>query len=180
MSASPQIRPNEPGTTTAGHPGRGLRQGLPVAAVLTVLSLGFQYVTAGELFPQGGPEQVHAAGAVALHVLSGLTAVAAVLLWRRGGVPARTAVLGVVVFVLTFVQAATGGRSTLWLHVPGAMVLTVGAVWLAVWTHHAGEPHGSLSVGAVPALASSESAHPRAQAHLEDRDGNTPDRPRGG
>jgi hypothetical protein len=38
----------------------------------------------------------------------------------------------VVVFGLTFVQAATGGRSTLWIHVPGAMVVTVGAAWVMV------------------------------------------------
>ena len=85
-------------------------------------------------WPQGGPEELHAGGAIVLHVLSGLAAVTAVLLWRRGGPPARTAVLAVVVFALTFVQAATGGRDTLWVHVPGAMVLTVGAVWLAVWS----------------------------------------------
>ena len=31
-------------------------------------------------------------------------------------------------------SAATGGRDTLWMHVPGAMVVTVGTVWLAVWS----------------------------------------------
>jgi hypothetical protein len=110
-----------------------LLRGLQVTAVLSVLGLAFQFVTAGQLFPEGGPEEVHAGGAVFLHVVSGLAAIAAVLLWRRGGPPVRTAVLAVVVFGLTFVQAATGGRDTLWIHVPGAMVLTVGAVWLAVW-----------------------------------------------
>ena len=113
---------------------RSVLRGLQVTAVLTVVSLAFQFVTAGRLLPDGGPEGLHATGAVALHVLSGLAALAAVLLRRRGAVPTRTAVLAVVVFVLTFVQAATGGRSTLWVHVPGAMVLTVGAAWLAVWT----------------------------------------------
>ncbi|MCU1605197.1 MAG: hypothetical protein JWP46_1662 [Modestobacter sp.] len=107
---------------------------LQVTAVASLVSLAFQFVTAGELFPDGGPEGLHAGGAIALHVLSGLAALAAVLLWRQRGAPARTAVLAVVVFVLTFVQAATGGRSTLWIHVPGAMVLTVAAAWLAVWT----------------------------------------------
>jgi hypothetical protein len=122
-----------PTPTRATDTDRRLLQALRVAAVLTVLSVGFQFVTAGRLFPDGGPEQVHAAGAVVLHVLSGLTAIAAVLLWRRAGAPVRIPALAVVVFVLTFVQAATGGRSTLWLHVPGAMVLTAGVVWLVVW-----------------------------------------------
>jgi hypothetical protein len=112
----------------------GTLRALQVLGVLTLLSLAFQYVTAGQLFPQGGPEEVHAGGAVALHVLSGLTAVAAVLHWRRSAAAAWPAVLAVVVFVLTFVQAATGGRDTLWVHVPGALVLTVGAVWVAAWS----------------------------------------------
>jgi hypothetical protein len=120
-------------TTVDVQPATTLRRGLQVAAVLTVLSVAFQYVTAGQLFPNGGPESLHANGAIALHVLSGLTAIAAVLLWRRGGVAVRMPALAGVVFVLTFVQAATGGRDTLWIHVPGAMVVTVGAVWVAVW-----------------------------------------------
>jgi hypothetical protein len=49
---------------------------------------------------------------------------------RRDRTPPGPPSFGVVVFVLTVVKAATGGRSTLWVHVPGAMVLTVGAVWL--------------------------------------------------
>jgi hypothetical protein len=113
---------------------RTLHRALQVTAVLTVLSVAFQYVTAGQLFPRGGPEELHAGGAIVLHVLSGLTAIAAVLLWRRGSASVRLAVLAGVVFVLTFVQAATGGRDTLWIHVPGAMVVTVGAVWVAVWS----------------------------------------------
>ncbi|SDX60282.1 hypothetical protein SAMN05661080_00536 [Modestobacter sp. DSM 44400] len=111
-----------------------LQRALRMSAVLTVVSLAFQFVTAGQLFPQGGPEELHAGGAIVLHVLSGLTAIAAVLLWRRSAAPPWAAVLAVVVFVLTFVQAATGGRDTLWVHVPGAMVLTVGAAWVMVWS----------------------------------------------
>ena len=119
-------------TVVDTQPSSTLRRALQVAAVLTVLSVGFQYVTAGQLFPEGGPEELHAGGAVVLHVLSGLTALAAVLLWRRQGAPASLAVLAAVVFVFTFVQASTGGRDHLAVHVPGAMVLTVGAVWVAV------------------------------------------------
>ena len=119
-------------TIVATAPDQRLVQGLRVGAVLTLISLAFQYVTAGQLFPQGGPEELHAGGAIVLHLLSGLTAVAAVLLWRRGNAPVAMPVLAAVVCVLTFVQAATGGRDTLWIHVPGAMIVTAGAVWLAV------------------------------------------------
>ncbi|MBA3251194.1 MAG: hypothetical protein H0T66_13000 [Geodermatophilaceae bacterium] len=111
----------------------GLVRGLQIAAVLTVLSLAFQFVTAGQLLPDGGSDTLHAGGAVALHLFSGLTTVAAVLLWRRSAVPAALAGLAGAVFVLTFAQAAVGGRSTLWIHIPGAMVVTTGAVWVAVW-----------------------------------------------
>jgi hypothetical protein len=105
---------------------------LRILSVLTVVSLAWQFVTAGQLFPDGGPEELHAGGAVALHVLSGLTAVAAVLAWRRGA-PLWVAVVAGLVFVLSFVQAALGGRDTLWAHIPGALVLTVGAVVVATW-----------------------------------------------
>ena len=128
------VRPEAPVSSTTVPHDAGLRRALQGAAVLTLLSLAFQYVTAGQLFPRGGPEELHAGGAIVLHVLSGLTAIAAVLLWRRGGSSARMAALAGGVFVLTFVQAATGGRDTLWIHVPGAMVVTVGAVWVAVWS----------------------------------------------
>jgi hypothetical protein len=109
-----------------------LLQGLRVTAVLTVLNVAYQSVTAGQLLGVGAPVALHAAGAVTLHAFSGLAAIAAVLLWRRGGAPAWLAALAVVSFVLTFVQAALGGYETLDLHIPGAMVLTVAAVWLAV------------------------------------------------
>ena len=104
-----------------------------VLAALTVVNLLWQFVTAGELFPRGGPEELHSAGAIVLHVLSGLTAIAALAYWRLRGAPLWPGVLAAVVFVLSFVQAYYGGRSTLAVHVPGALVLTVGAVWVAAW-----------------------------------------------
>lgn len=109
----------------------GLLRGLQVLAVLTVLNLLCQFVTAGQLFPRGGPEDLHAGGAIVLHVLSGLTALAALALWRQQEAPAWLGVLAAVVFVLTFVQAWFGERSTLYVHVPLAMVLVVGSVWVA-------------------------------------------------
>ena len=104
-------------------------QALVVLAAVNVL---VQFITAGQLFPNGGPEEAHAAGAIVLHVLSGLAAVVAVLLWRRGEMSVRVAALAVVVFGYTFVQAALGGRSSLWIHIPGAMVLTALVVWQLV------------------------------------------------
>ena len=110
---------------------------LQVTAALTVVNLLWQFVSAGELVGRFGDESwepLHAAGAIVLHVVSGLAMLAAAALWRLRGAPLWPAVLGVVVFVLTFVQAWFGHGRTLYIHVPGAMILTVGAVWLAVWT----------------------------------------------
>lgn len=106
---------------------------LQISAVLAVLSLAWQFVTAGQLFPKGGSVELHSAGAIVLHVLTGVVTIAAGLHWRRTSGPVWPTVLAAVVFVLTFVQAYTGGYDTLWIHIPGAMVLTVGSVWLAVW-----------------------------------------------
>ena len=120
---------NDAPTTTS----RPLLTGLKVTAVLAVLTLLWQFITAGQLFGQGArPETAHAAGAIVLHVMSGLAAIAAVLLWRSGAVPLWLAGLAVVVFGFGFLQAAMGGYQTLYVHVPGAMILTAGAVWLTV------------------------------------------------
>ena len=105
---------------------------LQVFALLSVISIAWQFVTAGRLFP--GDEELHAAGAIVLHVVTGLTAIVAGAHWYRTRTSPSVAVLAVVVFVLTFVQAATGGRSSLAIHIPGAMVLTIGTVWVLVWS----------------------------------------------
>ena len=110
-----------------------LLRALRVVAVLAVVNLAWQFATAGQLFPRGGPVELHEAGALALHVLTGLTAVVAVLHWRATRGPWWPMVLAAVVFVLSFVQAAVGGYATLAVHIPGALVLTVGAVWVAAW-----------------------------------------------
>lgn len=106
---------------------------LQISAILAVLSLAWQFVTAGQLFPMGGSDELHAGGAIVLHVLTGVVAIAAALHWRRTSGPVWPTVLAAAVFVLSFVQAYTGAYDTLWIHIPGAMVLTVGAVWVAVW-----------------------------------------------
>lgn len=69
-------------------------------------------------------------GSTVLNVMSKSTTFAAFQAHRRGAAPAWLWALAVVVFTLTSVQAATGGRETLWTHVPGAMVVTVGPGWV--------------------------------------------------
>lgn len=125
---------SDPTTRTATEEATPLRRVLQVLAALSVLSVLAQFITAGQLFPSGGPEELHAAGAIVLHVISGLTAVVAVVLWRQGTISLGLMILAVLVFGYTFVQAAIGGYQTLYIHVPGAMLLTGGVVWLLVWS----------------------------------------------
>ena len=109
---------------------------LRVLAVLTVVVLAWQFVTAGSLVGPGGAEgaeDLHAFGAIVLHVVSGLTMIAAALVWRAGAA-LWPAVVAAVVFVLSFVQAYFGSGATLAIHVPGAMILTIGAVVVAAWS----------------------------------------------
>ena len=123
---------SESSATSTGSTATTTLRVLQVLALLSVISVAWQFVTAGQLFP--GDEDLHAAGAIVLHVVTGLTAVAAAAHWYRTRTSPAVAVLAAVVFVATFVQAATGGRDSLAIHVPGAMVLTIGAVWVLVWS----------------------------------------------
>ena len=120
----------------------GLTRAFQVFAGLAVLNVLYQFITAGQLFPSGGPEEAHAAGAIVLHVLSGLAAITAVLLWRKGALSVAGAALAVIVFGYTFLQAYWGGYSSLWIHIPGAMVLTVGVVWVLVVSLRVGARRG--------------------------------------
>ena len=107
---------------------------LQIASVLSVLNLAWQFVTAGEMFPGGGPEELHAVGAITLHVVTGVVALAAIAWFRPFGGALWPAVVSVLVFAASFVQAAYGARDSLGIHVPGAMLLTVGAVWITAWS----------------------------------------------
>ena len=111
----------------------GNLQMLRIAALASVLALLWQFVTAGQLVTGNDITGLHGVGAAALHVTTGLTAVAAFLHWRRTRADQAVLVGAAVVFVLTFVQAALGGAGAVAAHVPGALVVTVGVVWLAVW-----------------------------------------------
>lgn len=106
-----------------------------VFAVLTVVNLLWQFVTAGEFIGPAGDESweaPHATGAIVLHVVAGIATIAAFALWRLRGAALWPAVTALVVFVLSFVQAYYGMGSTMWIHVPGASILTIGAVAVAV------------------------------------------------
>lgn len=107
---------------------------LQATTTLVLVVLAWQFVTAGQMIPQGGPVQLHATGAIVLHVVSGLAMIAAFLLGRAARGPWWPTVVAAVVFALTFVQAWTGSHGVLAVHVPCAIVLTVGSAWIAAWS----------------------------------------------
>jgi predicted anti-sigma-YlaC factor YlaD len=118
-------------TTVAAFPStiRGVR----AAAGLSVLALLWQFVSAGQILVGEDALGWHGAGAIALHVTTALLLAATVLHGRRTRVWWPAAVAGLV-FVLGFVQAALGSAGSVATHVPVALVLTVGIVWLAAWS----------------------------------------------
>lgn len=111
-----------------------LVRALQIVAVLAVLTIVWQGASAGEFLMQHRTAlEYHQAGAIALHVLTALTVIAAFLLSRATRAPLWPTVLAAVVFVATFVQAALGHGATLYLHVPLALVIMLGSAWVLAW-----------------------------------------------
>lgn len=124
-------------TTTEPSPTRRtgtLSTALRILTTLTVLNIGCQGASAGKVLMHSHPAfELHETGAIVLHVISGLAMLAAALLWRatRGSIwPTAVTAL---VFVVSFLQAATGHGRSLYIHVPLAMTLLIAAVWAASW-----------------------------------------------
>ena len=113
MTRSTTRPDSAPGTRTSG-----LLTALRATAVLSTLNVLYQGATAGQVLMKGDAAlEWHGGGAIALHVLTGLMTVAAVLWARAEGGPWWPAALSAVVFVATFVEAYLGEGSTLYIHV---------------------------------------------------------------
>jgi hypothetical protein len=120
-------------TQTARTGSGSMQQLLRVAVLASVAALLWQFVTAGQLVSGEDATTLHAIGAGAVHVTTGLTLLAAFLHWRKTRADQPVLVWAAVVFVLTFVQAWLGSQGNMAAHVPGALVITVGVVWLVAW-----------------------------------------------
>ena len=119
---------------TAPRVGSAL-QALRATAVLATLGVLYQAATAGQILMQSEEaEGWHGGGAIALHVLTGLLTVAAFLHMRASRGPWWPTALSAVVFAATFVEASYGHGNTLSIHVPLALVLTIGTVWVTAWS----------------------------------------------
>lgn len=104
------------------------------AVVLSLASLGGLFVSAGQVVDSGAGLDLHGTAAVALHVTTGLLAV--LLALRAAVAPSGVwaAVAAVVLFGLTFLQAAMGGPQTVDIHVAGSLAAVVLCTWLCAWT----------------------------------------------
>jgi hypothetical protein len=102
-------------------------------AVATLLVVCVSFGTAGILVQEGRAEDVHGYAAIALHIATGglVVALAGLVfeLRRHWWAVAVAAVL----FVVTFIQAKFGEGTTLYLHIPGALLVTAAIMWLTVW-----------------------------------------------
>ena len=112
-----------------------LTRALSVLATLSVLMIVVQGVTAGQILSRDrGAEALHSVGAIVVHVLTGLTALVAILIARRSRDAWWLTGIAVVVFIVTFIQAALGDAGILSVHVPLAMLLLVGAATVMIWS----------------------------------------------
>jgi hypothetical protein len=128
-------------TSVRGGTGSLTRTALQVTAVLCTLGIVFQGATAGLLLSRSrGALAFHGAGAIVFHVLSALMVIAAALLWRSTRGSVWPVVISALVFVLGLVQAYLGDQGVLSIHVPLAMALTLGTVWVLAWSFLAGRP----------------------------------------
>ena len=121
--------------TTTSTAGATATRALRVVATLSVLMIVLQGVSAGEILSRNrSAESLHFGGAIVVHVLTGLTALVAVLIARRERGPWWPTAIAVVVFAVGFAQAAIGEAGILAVHVPLAMLLLVGAVTVMLWS----------------------------------------------
>jgi hypothetical protein len=94
---------------------RGPAIALRVTSTPAVLALLWQGATAGGIIMRSRESfEFREAGAIAVHVLSGLAAIAAFVLWRERRGAIWPTVVAAAVFACSFVQAAPGVEETMW------------------------------------------------------------------
>ena len=104
-----------------------------VTAVLAALSILWQGYSASTVIVDGGAALgPHEIGAVVAHVTTGLLALAAALHWWTTRGPMWPVAVSAVMFVATFVEASLGHERTLWVHVPLALLITMGTAAVLV------------------------------------------------
>lgn len=104
-----------------------------VFAVLSVLVVCVSFTTAGFLVGRGEAKDIHGYAAIALHVATaGLTVGLAGFVYERRR-HWWAVVVAALLLIYTFIQAALGEGSSLYLHIPGALLVAATTVFLTVW-----------------------------------------------
>jgi hypothetical protein len=117
---------------------------LRTTALLSTLIVLYQAATAGQILMRSeAAEEWHGGGAIALHVATGLMTLAAFWHLRTSRGPWWPTVVSAIVFVATFVEASYGHGRTLYIHVPLALALTIGTVWVTAWAFTGGATAGA-------------------------------------
>ncbi|WP_219470270.1 hypothetical protein [Nonomuraea rhizosphaerae] len=104
------------------------RRFLRITVLAQAAAFLIQAITAGQLLAMPGGRAAHMATAVIVVVTGVLHLVAALLVWRSDGGPARLAVSAALLLVLTLVTAALGVLHVKMLHVPLGVLLFGGSV----------------------------------------------------
>jgi hypothetical protein len=120
---------------TARRTGSGVRAALQVTAALSTLEILFQGASAGQILSgSAAAEGVHGSGAIAFHVLSALMLISAAMLWRATRGSIWPTAISALVFLIGLLQAYLGDIGVLSVHVPLALALTLGTVWVLTWS----------------------------------------------
>lgn len=128
----PSDTTHSPQSATTPAPRTATRTLFQIAAGLSVLALVFQFVTAGQILSNNqAATTLHGTGAITVHVIFGLTMLAAAAHWLLHRGAWWPTVLAAVMFAFSFAQAKLGHTGIMWAHVPGAIILTIGIVWTA-------------------------------------------------
>ncbi|GAA4936689.1 hypothetical protein HD597_010456 [Nonomuraea thailandensis] len=115
-------------TAVAARPATWTIQTLKAVAVLHVVALLFQAVTAGMLLSSPGGRALHGASAMALAVIGLLHLVAAILVRWPGGGPARFIGPAAGLLVFTIVAMVLGIMHVKTVHLPLGVLLFGGGV----------------------------------------------------
>lgn len=107
---------------------------LRIAIATQVAALLLQSLSAGGLLEGGTASfSLHAYGAVAVHITGALQLIAAVAYLRLGEGPLWPALVGALLLLAGFTQAALGSSVALAVHVPLGTALFGGAAAMLAW-----------------------------------------------
>jgi hypothetical protein len=101
-----------------------------VVALLELLSLVTQAVTAGQMLGGSSLGSLHGLGATLVHLFALLLLIAAILVVRPGHGPAWLIAAAAVILVGGGVQSALGGSGVVAAHVPVGVLIIMITTWL--------------------------------------------------